>query len=131
MTLRPLDNIRDEIGFNSGIKLFRFRLLFSTFDDVVASTDADYLFPRWYQRTVTLTSEVLILTPNQLFLTQKPVENEVRLDHLTEVNTEYYFPKGTYAYTSEFEDMEFHFQQPIDIESFWVRLHSLPSQIQN
>lgn len=63
--------------------------------------------------------------PNQVILSQVRPRKEVRIDHLEEIGSQYEFPSGTYAYTTETQQV-YLFSKPVSIESFWLRLHQPP-----
>lgn len=119
----PVDNLRDEHGYATNERPHKFRLIFSTFDALTEVSD--HLFPNQYKRVFSPVSELFIYSPNQIILTQREARDERRIDNLTEVNTDYVFPTGTYCY-SQAQNLVFKWSFPVAIESFWLRLHEQP-----
>ncbi len=61
----------------------------------------------------------------QVMLSQKRPPKEVRIDHISEKETQYYIPSDTYAYTTQ-TPYVMNFDREVSIESFWLRLHRSP-----
>ena len=78
-----------------------------------------------FEKIFSLIESIKLTTPNQVILSQKRPRQEIRIDHLQEIGTQYEFPEKTYAYTQLTEQI-YLFDKPVAFESFWLRLHQAP-----
>jgi hypothetical protein len=101
-------------------------LKFFTYDSVVKG-DLPYPIEKTFKKFFTTNQELHIMFPNQIWLSQEKAHDEVSISHLPETaNKNYEHPGGTYAYTTS-QPMVYLWDQPVSIESFWLRLHRAPN----
>ena len=75
-----------------------FILKFFTYDQYTKNGQ-DYPIAKAFEKIYSTTESLLVMFPNQIILSSKRPRIEKTIDHLQEIDTNYEFPSGTYAYT--------------------------------
>ena len=118
---------------DSGVLLlersYYFILKFITYDQYTADGE-DYPLAKAFEKIYSSTESLTLMFPRQIMLSQKRPRQEIRIDHLKEIGSQFEFPSDTYAYTTTTEQV-YLFSKPVAIESFWLRIHQPPQAYKN
>ena len=117
----------DSAAFQVGVLVVenasRFWLKFFMYDEV--SAEHDYPIAKSFSKIYTASEELIVNFPYQVMMSTKRPPEEIRIDHLKEIDTHFGFPSDSYAYTA-LEPFIIQFDKEVNIDSFWLRLHRSP-----
>ena len=92
----------DKNAFQVGVLVMEnamsFWIKFYLYDEVAA--DYDYPIEKSFSMTVTPSVDITVTFAYQVMLSIRRPPEEIRIDHLAEIDTSFGFPSDAYAYTA-------------------------------